>query len=61
MIQKTVTIRDLHQSSAQHDLTFWRNRDASERISAVESLRRQTHGSSTRLQRTVCIIQQAQD
>jgi hypothetical protein len=61
MIQKSVNIRRLRESSGLDDLAFWRKRNASERVDAVETLRRQTHGSSARLQRVARVVQRAQD
>ena len=60
MIQKAVAIKKLRTASACDDLSFWRKRDASERIDAVEVLRRQVYGSSIRLQKIVHIVSFAQ-
>ena len=58
MIKKTVKIRALRdESQISEDLVYWLSRSPEERIAAVEYLRRQFHGSSTRLQRVARIIQ----
>jgi hypothetical protein len=52
MIEKTVRKIDLkYDSSIIDDLAFWLCKTPEERISAIEFLRRQYHGSSARLQR----------
>lgn len=61
LIQKVVSTKNLRASTVQQDLAVWRKRNASERIDAVELLRRQAHGSATRLQRTARIVQRARD
>ena len=43
----------------EQNLAFWLSKDPSERVSAVEILRRQLHGDSVRLHRTVKIIQRS--
>ena len=59
MIQKTVTIKDLKKNnSIEDDLKFWLSKFPEERVSAVEYLRRQKHGSTARLQRIVKVVQQ---
>ena len=60
MIKKVVKIKDL----ADHrlvldDLKYWLSKSPQERIAAVEYLRRQSHGSTARLQRVVRVIQQS--
>ena len=57
MIQRVITKRKIYESSSLDDLTFWLNRSAEERISAVEIIRRQHHGSSERLQRVSRIVE----
>jgi len=57
MIEKVVRIRKLNSDTRQEDLTFWRSRSPAERIAAVESLRRQFHGSAARLQRIARVVQ----
>ena len=58
MIQKVISKRGLNDlSSRKKDLVFWLTKSPEERVSTVEYLRRQNHGSSPRLQRTARIIQ----
>jgi len=58
MITKIVKITSLNDADQiQSDLQYWLSRSPEERLSAVEILRRQYHGNSARLQRTVIIIQ----
>ncbi len=58
MLQKTLTKHTLKETSLKnHDLAYWLSKTPEERIAAVEYLRRQLHGSSTRLQRSARIIQ----
>ncbi|MBN2401781.1 MAG: hypothetical protein JXN64_05225 [Spirochaetes bacterium] len=60
MIQKIVNIKDLDDAnSAKDDLLYWLNKSPEERVSAVEYLRRQYHGSTARLQRVVKVIQRS--
>ncbi len=42
------------------DIAFWLSKSSQERVATVDYLRRQYHGSTTRLQRSVRIIQQTQ-
>jgi len=63
MVEKVVKIQNLgdHKLNSLIDnLEYWINKTADERISAVEYLRRQYHGSSTRLQRSAKVIQRSQ-
>jgi hypothetical protein len=46
-------------AAVKADLAYWLSLDPSERVSAVEILRRQRHGNSKRLQRVVRVIIQA--
>jgi hypothetical protein len=58
MIQKIVTKRRLDNPSAiKENLTFWLSKPPKERVAAVDYLRRQYHGSTTRLQRLARVIQ----
>lgn len=60
MVEKVVKIQNLSDhklNSLIDDLEYWLNKTTDERISAVEYLRRQYHGSSTRLQRSAQVIQ----
>jgi len=60
MIQKVINKRRINDSSIKDDLIFWLSKKAEERIAAVEFLRRQYHGSSARLQRSIKVIQRTQ-
>jgi len=60
MIQKTVTIKNLKKNdSIEDDLRFWLSKSHEERVSAVEYLRRQSHGSTARLQRVAKVFQRS--
>ncbi len=62
MIQKVVKIQNLKDhdtNSLKDDLEFWLKKSPEERLSAVEFLRRQFHGNTTRLQRSAQIIQRS--
>ena len=60
MIQKIVVKKNLDENnSIIDDLKFWLSKSPEERVSAVEYLRRQYHGSTARLQRTVKVIQRS--
>ena len=56
MIKKIVRKIKLGKESPKTDLAYWLNQPAECRIEAVEVLRREHYGSSTRLQRDVCVI-----
>ena len=63
MIKKVVIRQNLDEHkyrSIKDNLAFWLSRLPEERISVVEYLRRQYHGSTKRLQRTARVIQQIQ-
>jgi len=63
MIKKIVKIQSLDEhkkNSIKDDLNYWLSKTSKERISAVEYLRRQYHGSTDRLQRSLKIIQRPQ-
>jgi len=61
MIEKVVKKLDLKKdSSIQDDLAYWLSKTPEERVSAIEFLRRQQHGSSARLQRFARVIQRTQ-
>ena len=61
MIKKIIKKRQLTcNSDYLDDLNYWRNRSPEERVAAVDFLRKQHHGYSERLQRSVRIIQQKQ-
>jgi hypothetical protein len=62
MINRTVRKLDLNNhSSSKEDLEYWLSKTTQDRIEAIELLRRQLHGSSARLQRSACVIQQTQE
>jgi hypothetical protein len=59
-IQKAVSIKKVNnKNNTKDDLDFWLTKSSEERVSAVEFLRRQSHGSSNRLQRVIRIIQRS--
>ena len=61
MIQKIVkkgNVNDL--SSIRQDLTYWLSKPPEERVAAVDYLRRQHHGNTARLQRSVRVTQRTQ-
>ena len=61
MIEKVVRKHDLSDDfDRKADLEYWLSKSPSERIEAVELLRRQFHGSTARLQRVVRVIQRSQ-
>ena len=43
----------------EQNLQYWLSKDPAERIEAVDFLRRQVYGDTTRLQRTVRVIQRS--
>jgi hypothetical protein len=60
MIKKIVNKANLtDRSSVKRDLAYWLSRTPEERVATVDYLRRQYHGSSTRLQRSARVVQQA--
>ncbi|MFQ6113405.1 MAG: hypothetical protein ACE5NG_04860 [bacterium] len=61
MIKKIVTKRSLRESSSiEDDLAYWLTKLPEERVAAVENLRRQYHGSTTRLRSSARVIQRTQ-
>jgi hypothetical protein len=57
MIRKVVNKRDLRNfSSIKEDLSYWLSKTPEERVEAVDYLRKQYHGSTERLQRSVRVI-----
>ncbi len=46
-------------SEIEENLAYWLSKTPEERVSAVEYLRRQLHGSSARLQRSARVIQRS--
>lgn len=61
MIQKVIHKRHLRGfSSIKEDLAYWLSKSPEERVAAVDYLRRQYHGSTTRLQRSARVVQRTQ-
>ena len=63
MIKKIVnkqSLEEYRKYSIKNDLNYWLSKLPSERIAAVDYLRKQYHGNTIRLQRTVRIIQRSQ-
>jgi hypothetical protein len=59
-ISKEVRVGDIRElQSPRHDLDYWMGRPAEERVAAVDLLRRQHYGSTTRLQRVARVVQRA--
>ena len=59
MIQKVIHIKNIKEENQRlDDLKFWLEKPESERISAVEVLRKQYHGTLPRLQRVLRVIKQ---
>ena len=60
MIEKVVTKVALRDSKNGHaDLAYWLKKTPEERVAAVDYLRRQSHGSTARLQRVARVIQRS--
>ncbi len=60
MIRKVVRIKNIKDNnSITEDLQFWLKKSPEERISTVEHLRKQYHGSTARLQRVARVIQRS--
>ena len=59
MIKKIVQIKNIKDDNLMDDLKYWLSRTQEERLSAVEFLRRQAHGSTERLQRVARVIQRS--
>jgi len=60
MIKKVVIKGALDDPKTENaDLKYWLSKTANERIEAVELLRRQYHGNTKRLQRTVRVTEQS--
>ncbi len=60
MMQKVVNKRNLRDfSSIKEDLIYWLNKTPEERVAAVDYLRKQYHGSTERLQRSVRVIKRS--
>ncbi len=62
MIERVVKKMDIERDSAiKEDLAYWLIKTPEGRISAIEILRRQYHGSSERLQRCARVIHQTRN
>ena len=60
MIEKVVNKRNLHGfSSIKEDLIYWLGKTPEERVAAVDYLRKQYHGSTERLQRSVRVVKRS--
>ncbi len=57
MMKKTVRIVSMTTSETRERIVFWQSKKISERLDAVEELRRQRHGISAGFLRSVKIIQ----
>ena len=58
MIKKVVKKGDLSNfSEVKENLAYWLSRTPSERVAAVEYLRRQRDGSTARLQRVARVVE----
>ena len=60
MIKKVIKKSVFDDNPDRIDLLYWLSKSHNERIEAVEILRKQFVESTTRLQRTIRIIQRAQ-
>jgi len=61
MVERVVWKRNLKDfSEIEENLVYWLSRTAEERVSAVEFLRKQLHGSSAGLERSTRVIQRSQ-
>jgi hypothetical protein len=57
MIEKVVCVQSLHSSNqVKEDLEYWLSKSPEERLSAVEILRRQFHGTDGRIQKVAHVI-----
>jgi hypothetical protein len=60
MIEKVVRKYNLQDlAEIKENLAYWLSKTPDERIAEVERLRRMSHGSSARLQRSARIVQRA--
>jgi len=61
MIEKVVRKENMKDFvEVKENLAYWLSKTPEERVGAVEYLRRQLNGSSTRLQRSARVIQRSQ-
>ena len=59
MIKKVIKRYKLKMNSTKDNYKYWLSKSPEERVSAVEILRRQSNGSSARLQRVDRVIQRS--
>jgi hypothetical protein len=60
MIEKVVRKFELDRfSEVKENLAFWLSLSPEERVASVERLRIERHGSATRLQRSLRVVQRA--
>ncbi len=60
MLKKIVTKKNIHDSNEiAENLAYWQSKTPSERIAAVEHLRRQYHGNTNRLQSVIRVFQRS--
>jgi hypothetical protein len=60
MIEKIINKRNLYGFlSIKEDLRYWLSKTPEERVAAVDYLRKQYHGSTERLQRSVRVIKRS--
>jgi len=61
MISKIIKVKDLKDdNSIKEDLLYWLSKPPEERVATVDYLRRQYHGNTARLQRSIKVIQRPQ-
>jgi len=59
-MEKVIAKKTLSSDQVEEDLKFWLSKTPSERLAAVDQLRKQYYGNSFRLQRVVNIIKLSQ-
>ena len=60
MIEKIAQVKKMDDKNLIiEDLKYWLSKSPAERVEAVDFLRRQAHGSSTRLQRVARVIERS--
>ena len=58
MLKKTVKIRNLNDyDEIMDNLEYWLAKSRDDRVAAVNTLRKELHGNTIRLQRTARIVQ----
>ena len=61
MIKKVVTIRSLHDRSAEReDVAYWLSRPPGERMDAIEELRRHFYGELPRIPKVARVLRQSE-